>query len=91
MARLSARPSASLNPAGLNRSGLNPAGLDRAGLDSAGLDMVRRRLRDALAAAGISLKEASRAIGRNDAYLQQFLFRGSPRRLHIKQRHRDPA
>ena len=71
MAPLSARPSASLNPAGLNR----------AGLDSAGLDMVRRRLRDALAAAGISLKEASRAIGRNDAYLQQFLFRGSPRRL----------
>ena len=77
MAPLSARPSASLNPAGINR----------AGLDSAGLDMVRRRLRDALAAAGISLKEASRAIGRNDAYLQQFLFRGSPRRLPEEARH----
>ena len=77
MAPLSARPSASLNPAGLNR----------AGLDSAGLDMVRRRLRDALAAASISLKEASRAIGRNDAYLQQFLFRGSPRRLPEEARH----
>ena len=29
----------------------------------------------------MTLKQASRALGRNDAYLQQFLYRGSPRRL----------
>jgi len=55
---------------------------------SSGLDAPRRRLRDALATAGLSLKEASRAIGRNDAYLQQFLYRESPRRLPEEARHR---
>ena len=33
------------------------------------------------AAAGLTLKQASRLIGRTDAYLQKYLFRGSPRRL----------
>ena len=44
-------------------------------------DPVRRTVRGALDAAGLTLKQASRALGRNDAYLQQFLYRGSPRRL----------
>ena len=46
-----------------------------------GLDPARRAVRDAVDTAGLTLKEASRALGRNDAYLQQFLYRGSPRRL----------
>lgn len=46
-----------------------------------GLDPARREVRDAVDAAGLTLKQASRALGRNDAYLQQFLYRGSPRRL----------
>ena len=29
----------------------------------------------------MTLKQVSRALGRNDAYLQQYLYRGSPRRL----------
>lgn len=33
------------------------------------------------AAAGLTLKQASRLVGRNDAYLQQYLYRGSPRHL----------
>ncbi len=36
----------------------------------------------------VSLKQASRAIGRNDAYLQQFLYRGTPRQLPELARHR---
>ena len=59
----------------------------RSKIAGAGLDAPRRRLRDALTAAGLSLKEASRAIGRNDAYLQQFLYRKSPRRLPEDARH----
>ena len=46
-----------------------------------GLDAPRRALQTALAEAGLTLKQASRLIGRNDAYLQQYLFRGSPRLL----------
>lgn len=57
-------------------------GADTAGLRPAsGLEPSRRAVRDAVDAAGLTLKEASRALGRNDAYLQQFLYRGSPRRL----------
>ena len=36
----------------------------------------------------ITLKQALRAIGCNDAYLQQFLHRGTPRRLPEGVRHR---
>ena len=45
------------------------------------LDAPRLAVATALQQAGITLKEASRALGRNDAYLQQYLYRGSPRRL----------
>ena len=44
-------------------------------------DQARRAVRAALEAAGLTLKQASRALGRNDAYLQQYLYRGSPRQL----------
>ena len=46
-----------------------------------GLDRPRQAIRQAIDAAGLTLKQASRLLGRNDAYLQQFLYRGSPRRL----------
>ena len=36
-------------------------------------DQARRAVRAALEAAGLTLKQASRALGRNDAYLQQYL------------------
>jgi len=45
------------------------------------LDAPRRAVLSALADAGMTLKQGSRALGRNDAYLQQYLYRGSPRRL----------
>jgi len=47
----------------------------------AGLDAARRAVLAALTKAGLTLKQGSRALGRNDAYLQQYLYRGSPRRL----------
>ena len=47
----------------------------------AGLDAPRRAVLSALTRAGLTLKQGSRALGRNDAYLQQYLYRGSPRRL----------
>ena len=74
---------------GVQNSGEKPGTrVRRSKAPSSGLDAPRRRLRDALATAGLSLKEASRAIGRNDAYLQQFLYRELPRRLPEEARHR---
>ena len=46
-----------------------------------GNDPARLAVRAAVATAGMTLKQASRALGRNDAYLQQYLYRGTPRRL----------
>ena len=46
-----------------------------------GLDPVRRRLLRLLAANGSNLRTASLAIGRNAAYLHQFIKRGTPRVL----------
>ena len=53
-------------------------------------DPSRRAIIAALDAASppVTLKQASRAIGRNDAYLQQFLYRGTPRRLPEDARYR---
>ena len=42
---------------------------------------IRDFIRDRLARAGLSMKEASERIGRNHAYLQQFLERGVPVKL----------
>ena len=46
-----------------------------------GNDPARLAVRAAVATASMTLKQASRALGRNDAYLQQYLYRGTPRRL----------
>ncbi|WP_271300707.1 S24 family peptidase [Sphingomonas sp. CV7422] len=48
----------------------------------------RRRLTALAAARGDSLAALSRMLGRNDAYLQQFVARGSPRRLADDDRRR---
>ena len=48
--------------------------------------MIRRALDTATPPT--TLKQASRAIGMNDAYLQQFLDRGSPRELPERLRHK---
>ena len=45
------------------------------------LDPVRRRLLRLLTAKGSTLQAASIAIGRNEAYLQQFIHRGTPKIL----------
>ena len=48
---------------------------------AARLDPVRKRLLRLLAAKGSNLRTASVAMGRNDAYLQQFIYRGTPKVL----------
>ena len=47
-------------------------------------DPERQRLREALWQNGTSLAEASAAIGKNKAYLQQYLSRGMPRVLSFQ-------
>ncbi|MEL0304363.1 MAG: S24 family peptidase [Rhodobiaceae bacterium] len=66
---------------GPSSPGPSSHGPSSAAADGNGLDPARRAVRLAVDAAGLTLKEASRALGRNDAYLQQFLYRRSPRRL----------
>lgn len=48
----------------------------------------RQTLLELARARGDSLMALSRLIGRNDAYLQQFVMRGSPRRLAEHDRRR---
>ncbi|MES2754152.1 MAG: S24 family peptidase [Pseudomonadota bacterium] len=50
------------------------------------MEQVRANLIAAVERSGISLLRLSRMIGRNDAYLQQFVQRGSPRRLPERER-----
>lgn len=45
------------------------------------MDPIRQRLVELLAASGTDLKNASMAIGRNAAYLHQYVHRGTPRTL----------
>ena len=47
-------------------------------------DPTREALKERLWKAGVSLAEASLAIGRNKAYLQQYLARGMPRVLSFQ-------
>ena len=47
-------------------------------------DRAREALREALWKKGLSLAEASLALGRNKAYLQQYLARGMPRVLSFQ-------
>ena len=51
-------------------------------------DDPRQALNGLAEAAGVSLAALSRMLGRNAAYLQQFVGRGSPRRLHEEDRRR---
>ena len=46
-----------------------------------GMDDVRQRLKEALDSRGIDYAVASRRCGKNHAYIQQYLRRGTPRRL----------
>ena len=48
-------------------------------------DPVRERVRDGLHRCGLTLREASLALGRNVVYLHQFLNRGSPRALAYRE------
>lgn len=50
------------------------------------MDDPRAALLEAAHRAGISLGRLSRMLGRNDAYLQQFVKRGSPRKLPERER-----
>lgn len=45
------------------------------------LDPIRLRILDLLREAGTDMKNASLAIGRNAAYLHQYIFRGTPKTL----------
>ena len=49
--------------------------------DDTGMDPVRRRIRGLIAESRSNLRMASLAIGRNAAYLHQFVHRGTPRIL----------
>lgn len=55
-------------------------------MDRSGLDPVRRRLLDLMESRGVSLRAASEALGRNPAYLHQFIYKASPRALREKER-----
>lgn len=50
------------------------------------VEAARENLRNAAARAGVGLVRLSRLLGRNDAYLQQFVGRGSPRVLPERER-----
>lgn len=50
------------------------------------MDAIRQTLTSAAARRGFSLIRLSRLLGRNDAYLAQFVQRGSPRRLAERER-----
>lgn len=45
------------------------------------MDVVRKRILRALNERGMDMKELSLRLGRNHAYMQQFLYRGLPRQL----------
>jgi hypothetical protein len=50
------------------------------------MDMSRELLLQRLKSAGLSLTEASKKIGRNASYLQQFVTRGTPVQLRARER-----
>lgn len=47
-----------------------------------GTDRTRFQLKEVLESAGISYARASREIGKNPAYVQQYIERGSPKKMH---------
>lgn len=50
------------------------------------MDLVRKLISDKLLDLGLSRKEVSLLMGRNETYLQQFLTKGSPRELPERER-----
>lgn len=52
------------------------------------MDKVRRRIREAIEARGLTLSDVSKKLGRNHAYMQQFLERGIPATLKEIDRHK---
>lgn len=50
------------------------------------MDLVRKLISDKLLDLGLSRKEVSFLMGRNETYLQQFLTKGSPRELPERER-----
>ncbi len=58
------------------------SGNDRRMITQSAPDDARRTLADLVGRYGESLASLSRMIGRNDAYLHQFIYRGTPQRLH---------
>jgi hypothetical protein len=55
-------------------------------MDRDRLDPLRRRILDLMESRGISLRGASEELGRNPAYLHQFLFKASPKSLREAER-----
>lgn len=52
------------------------------------MDSVRKRLVNAIEEQGLTLKDVSLRLGRNHAYLQQFVDRGIPEKLKEADRHK---
>jgi hypothetical protein len=50
------------------------------------MDAVRQLISDKLAEAGLTMKDASLRMGRNERYLHQFLMYGRPKGLHERDR-----
>ena len=55
-------------------------------MDRDRLDPLRRRILDLMESRGLSLRGASEGLGRNPAYLHQFLFKASPKNLREAER-----
>jgi hypothetical protein len=55
--------------------------MDTAGLDEAALDPIRRRVLRRSRELRLSLAALSRRLNRNEAYMHQFMWRGSPKDL----------
>lgn len=50
------------------------------------MDAIRKNILDAAADKGIDLKEISLRLGKNHAYMHQFIHKGTPKRLHADDR-----
>lgn len=50
-------------------------------MPNSGLDRVRRLIKDRIDTMGLNMSKVSRGLGRNHAYIQQYIERGTPREL----------
>lgn len=53
---------------------------------TASMDAVRKLILDTASDRGLDLKEISLSLGKNHAYMHQFIHKGSPKRLHADDR-----